>query len=128
MKVPVKNLPRMQLTLGEHTLSAYVARGEAERALGLMHCAELGDDEAMLFVSGEASVQSFWMKDTPLPLSAAFIADDGTILQIAHMEPDCEESHGCETPVRHVLEVKQGWFEAHGVRRGMRVCGPPFLA
>lgn len=124
----MKNLPKMVLDVAGHSLQTYVAREEAERALGLMHRAELPAGEGMLFVCDEPAVQSFWMKDTPLPLSAAFIADDGTIVHLEDMEPHSLRAHRCEQPVRHVLEVNQGWFEERGVRPGMRIDGPPFLA
>jgi uncharacterized membrane protein (UPF0127 family) len=122
------NLPRMHIEAGEHRLHAYVARSEEERALGLMHRQELGENEAMLFMCDAPDLQSFWMKDTPLPLSAAFVADDGTILQIEHMEPQSLEPHASREPVRFVLEVLQGWFDEHGVKPGDRLVAPAFLA
>ena len=122
------NLPRMHIEAGEHRLHAHVARSEEERALGLMHRQRLGEDEAMLFMCDAPDLQSFWMKDTPLPLSAAFIADDGTVLQIEHMDPHSLDSHASREPVRFVLEVLQGWFEERGVRPGDRLVAPVFLA
>jgi uncharacterized membrane protein (UPF0127 family) len=63
----------VQLTAGEHQIQVYVARSAEERALGLMHRRELPVDEGMLFMCDDCAVQSFWMKDTPLPLSIAFL-------------------------------------------------------
>jgi uncharacterized membrane protein (UPF0127 family) len=121
------NQLRMQLFVGDHPIDAHVARTPDQRALGLMHRAEMAPDEGMLFVCDECAVQSFWMKDTPVPLSIAFLADDGTILQIEDMEPHSLESHACEQPVRHVLEVPRGWFRERGVGPGTQVQGPVFL-
>lgn len=121
------NLPRVQLTIGDHQLDAYVARTEEERALGLMFRRELPADEAMLFMCEEVDVQCFWMKDTPLPLSIAFLEEDGTILKIADMEPESLEPTDSGHPVRFVLEANQGWFQERGIAPGMRLEGPPFV-
>lgn len=123
----MKNLPRVQLRIAGHDLRALVARGARDRARGLMHCRTLGDDEGMLFVSGQPEAQSYWMKDTPLALSIAFIDEDGTILQIEDMAPLSHAATESEHPVRHVLEVRQGWFAERGIRAGDRVTGPVFL-
>jgi hypothetical protein len=122
------NLLRMKLAIGGHDLQAQVARTSQQRALGLMHRTELGPDEGMLFVCDECAVQSFWMKDTPVALSIAFLDEDGTILHIRDMEPHSLDSHTFEQPVRHVLEVPQGWFAERGIGPGARVSGPIFLA
>ena len=121
------NLPRVQLTAGEHPIQVYVARSEEERALGLMHRQDLPDGEGMLFMCDDRAVQSFWMKDTPLPLSVAFLEEDGTILKIADLEPHDLEPESSEHPVRFVLEVNQGWFRERGIAPGARVSGPVFL-
>ncbi|MFL6693715.1 MAG: DUF192 domain-containing protein [Ramlibacter sp.] len=121
------NQVRMQLLVGEHALDTHVARTAEQRALGLMHRNEMAPDEGMLFVCDERAVQSFWMKDTPVPLSIAFLGDDGMILHIEDMEPHSLESHACEHPVRHVLEVPRGWFHERGIGPGARVEGPAFL-
>jgi uncharacterized membrane protein (UPF0127 family) len=121
------NLPRVQLEVGEHRLQAYVARTDEERALGLMHRKEMDPDEGMLFLCEERAVQSFWMKDTPLPLSIAFLEEDGTILKIADLEPHTLDGESSEHPVRYVLEVNQGWFAERGIAAGMQLAGPPFL-
>ena len=121
------NLPRVLLTAGEHRIQVYVARSAEERALGLMHRQELPDDEGMLFMCDDSAVQRFWMKDTPLPLSIAFLEDDGTILKIADLEPHDLASESSGHPVRFVLEVNQGWFRERGLAPGARFTGPLFL-
>jgi uncharacterized membrane protein (UPF0127 family) len=122
------NLPRMELTAGEHQLTVYVARSEQERAMGLMHRRELPEDEGMLFMCDSRKVLAFWMKDTPLPLSIAFLREDGTVLKVADLEPHDLEGESSEHPVRFVLEVNQGWFEERDLGPGTRFCGPVFLA
>ena len=117
----------MQLWAGEHAIDAYVARTREQRQLGLMHRTAMAPDEGMLFICDERAVQSFWMKDTPLPLSIAFLDEDGTILHIDDMEPHSLESHKCEQPVRHILEMPQGWFDERGIGPGHRVEGPAFV-
>jgi uncharacterized membrane protein (UPF0127 family) len=121
------NLPRMQLTVGEHLLNVYVARSAQERAQGLMHRRELPADEGMLFVGDRSKVLSFWMKDTPLPLSIAFLGEDGTILKVADLEPHDLEGESSEHPVRYVLEVNQGWFAERALGPGAKFEGPVFL-
>lgn len=121
------NLPRVQLLAGEHEIHAYVARTAQERAQGLMHRREMPLDEGMLFMCDECAVQKFWMKDTPLALSVAFVDEDGTIVNIADMDPRALEGCSSERPVRWVLEVNRGWFDARGIAAGARLTGPPFL-
>ena len=121
------NLPRVQLTADGHPIQVYVARSDEQRALGLMHRREMAEDEGMLFMCDRSAVQKFWMKDTPLPLSIAFVDEDGTILKIADLEPHDLESESSEHPVRFVLEVNQGWFAERGIAPGARLSGPVFL-
>jgi len=82
--------------------------------------------EGMLFVFEQPSVQCFWMQNTPSPLTAAFLADDGTIVNLADMQPLSTQSHCSSRPVRFVLEMNQGWFEKKGLRAGARLTGEPF--
>lgn len=121
------NLPRVLLTAGEHQIQVYVARSDEERAQGLMYRRDMPEDEGMLFMCDECDVQSFWMKDTPLPLSIAFLEEDGTILKIADLEPYDLEGESSGHPVRFVLEVNQGWFDERGIGAGTRLVGPVFL-
>jgi len=122
------NQVRMQLLAGEHAIEAYVARTREQRARGLMHRTDLGPNEGMLFICDDCAVQSFWMKDTPLPLSIAFLEEDGTIVHIGEMEPHSLDSHACEQPVRHILEMPRGWFHERGIAPGHRIEGPAFMA
>jgi uncharacterized membrane protein (UPF0127 family) len=117
---------RMKLAAGGQPIDAYVARTREQRALGLMHRTSLEPDEGMLFVCDRAEVQRFWMKDTPLALSIAFLDEDGTILHVDDMEPHTLDTTTCPHPVRYVLEMPQGWFAERGVEVGERVEGPVF--
>jgi uncharacterized membrane protein (UPF0127 family) len=102
-------------------LTVALARTVGERSRGLMFREELAEDGGMLFVFPEDTEAGFWMKDTLIPLSIAFIAADGTILDIQDMEPLSEDTHRPPKPYRYGLEVNQGWFGRYGFGPGDRV-------
>ena len=102
-------------------LSVELARTAAERSRGLMFRESLAEERGMLFVPGGETRTGFWMKDTKIPLSIAFIASDGLILETQDMEPLSEELHTPARAYRYALEVNQGWFERHGLGFGDRV-------
>ena len=83
-------------------------------------------NEGMLFVFEQASVQCFWMKNTLLALTIAFVADDGTIVNLTDMKPQTTNSHCSSQPVRYVLEMNQGWFGKRGIKAGVKLGGKPF--
>jgi len=120
---PQLDLPRAQLNAGMHLIDAQVALSPLQRQIGLMHRREMAPNEGMLFVFEQPAVQCFWMKNTLLPLTAAFVEDDGRIVNLAHMTPLSEESHCSEKPVRYVLEMHQGWFEKRGIKPGSLLGG-----
>ena len=74
----------------------------------------------------ERATQCFWMKNTLLPLSVAFVADDGTVVNIDDMKPQTTDSHCSAKPVRFVLEMNQGWFAKRGIKTGAKLQGAPF--
>ena len=123
---PQLQLPRIQLQAGMHQIQAQVAANPDQRSIGLMHRAEMPQSEGMLFAFEQATQQCFWMKNTLLPLTAAFIADDGTIVNLADMEPQTTDAHCSEQPVRWVLEMNQGWFAKRGIKAGFKLQGPVF--
>jgi uncharacterized protein len=123
---PQMNLPRVKLSAGMHQIDAQVARSMEERSTGLMHRKEMPQHEGMLFVFETPTQQCFWMKNTLLPLSAAFVADDGTIVNIEDMKPQSLDSHCSQKPVRYVLEMHQGWFAKRGIKPGTKLAGPVF--
>lgn len=121
-----QRLSTIPLQAGMHMIKAEVARTDSERAIGLMHRREMPQHEGMLFVFEQPNVQCFWMKNTLLPLSAAYLADDGTVVNIVDMQPLSLESHCSAKPVRYVLEMNQGWFARRGIKAGSKLSGPPF--
>ena len=102
-------------------LTVELARTAGERSQGLMDRQELPEDGGMLFIFSGDTEAGFWMKDTLIPLSIAFIAADGTILDVQEMEPLSEDKHRPPAPYRYALEVNQGWFEERGFGTGDRV-------
>ena len=116
-------LPIKALTAGMHRIQAEVAATDATRARGLMFRKELAPNHGMLFIFEQANVQCFWMRNTLLPLSIAFILDDGTITNIADMAPMTENSHCSTAPVRYTLEMEQGWFAKRGITAGKKITG-----
>jgi uncharacterized membrane protein (UPF0127 family) len=123
---PQTGLPRVTLRAGMHLIDAQVASTHAQRMTGLMWRRELAPNEGMLFVFDAPAVQCFWMRNTYVPLTAAFIADDGRIVNLADMQPLDETSHCSAEPVRYVLEMTRGWFRQRGIGPGFRLAGPPF--
>jgi len=119
-------LPRAALTIGFHQLDVQIASTPTQQATGLMHRAEMPQHEGMLFIFPEPKQQCFWMKNTLIPLTAAFVADDGTVVNLEDMQPQTTQSHCSAKPVRFVLEVNQGWFKKKGLKAGLRLAGPPF--
>nr|WP_227494273.1 DUF192 domain-containing protein [Ramlibacter pallidus] len=123
---PQMNLPRVKLAAGMHQIDAQVAATPDQRMTGLMHRKEMPQHEGMLFVFEMPSQQCFWMKNTLLPLSIAFVADDGTIVNIDEMAPQTLDSHCSVKPVRYVLEMNKGWFARKGIKAGDKLAGQPF--
>jgi uncharacterized membrane protein (UPF0127 family) len=123
---PQTHLPRIKLQAGMYQIDAQVAQTEAQRQTGLMFRKEMPQHEGMLFVFEQPAIQCFWMKNTLLPLTAAFVADDGTLVNLVDMKPQTTDSHCSEKPVRFVLEMNQGWFAKKGLKAGSRLSGVAF--
>ena len=123
---PQMNLPRVKLNAGMHVIDAQVAASNEQRMTGLMHRREMPQHEGMLFVFEYPGQQCFWMKNTLLPLAAAFVADDGTIVNIEEMQPQSLDSHCSVQPVRYVLEMNKGWFSKKGIKAGTKLAGSIF--
>ena len=121
-----QKLPSIRLNAGIHNIQAEVAQSPDERSTGLMFRKDMGTNEGMLFAFEQPAQQCFWMKNTLLPLSIAFIADDGSIVNIDHMKPQTLESHCSTKPVRFVLEMNEGWFDKRGIKAGTKLRGAPF--
>lgn len=125
-QTPQLDLPRIPLQAGMHLIHAQVASTPLQRSVGLMWREDLTANEGMLFVFEVPSRQCFWMKNTLLPLTAAFVADDGTIVNLADMQPQTTTEHCSKQPVRYVLEMAQGWFAKRGIAPGQQLKGQPF--
>lgn len=121
-----QDLPAITLQAGMHNIRAAVAKTPEQRQTGLMHRREMAPHEGMLFIFDEAAPQCFWMKNTPLPLTIAFLEDDGTVVNLADMKPLALDSHCSAKPVRFVLEMHQGWFAKRGIKAGAKISGGPF--
>ena len=112
---PQMLLPRTQLRAGMHLLDVQLAQTPQERQIGLMFRKDMPQHEGMLFVFEQPSTQCFWMRNTLIALTAAFVADDGTIVNLADMKPQTDDSHCSLKPVRYVLEMNQGWFARRSI-------------
>lgn len=123
---PQLDLPRIKLAAGMHLIDTQVAASAEQRSTGLMFRKDMPQSEGMLFIFEQAATQCFWMKNTLLPLTAAFVADDGTIVNLADMKPQTTDSHCSAQPVRYVLEMNQGWFGKKGIKAGFKLGGKPF--
>ena len=125
---PQTQLERTILRAGIHQIDTQLATTPEQRMTGLMYHKEMPLHEGMLLVFDAPAKQCFWMKNTLLPLSAAFIADDGTIVNIADMQANTTISHCSAQPVRFVLEMNRGWFAKKGLKAGSQLAGSPFMA
>jgi uncharacterized membrane protein (UPF0127 family) len=123
---PQPPLPAVRLTAGIHIIQAEVASAPDERATGLMFRKDMAANAGMLFRFEQPAVHCFWMQNTLLPLSIAFLADDGSVVNVADMRPQTTDSHCAEKPVRYALEMNQGWFAKRGIKAGSRLQGEPF--
>lgn len=121
-----QRLEAITLNAGMHNIRAEVASTPAQRQQGLMYRRDLGAHEGMLFVFPQPSTQCFWMRNTPTPLSIAFLRDDGSVVNILDMAPHSEANHCSAEPVRYALEMNQGWFAKRGVKPGFKLKGAPF--
>lgn len=123
---PQLQLPRIKLTAGMHVMDVQLAQTPDQRQIGLMWRKEMPQHEGMLFVFEQASTQCFWMRNTLIPLSAAFLSDDGSIVNIVEMKPKSDDSHCSAKPVRFVLEMNQRWFAKRQIKPGYKLSGAIF--
>ncbi|WP_347556765.1 DUF192 domain-containing protein [Robbsia sp. KACC 23696] len=123
---PIKqpgDFPTVTLTAGINVIHAEVAANEADREQGLMYRKSLANNAGMLFVFPDRAGHCFWMKNTLIPLSIAFIADDGTITDIDEMQAETENNHCPTRAIRYALEMDKGWFTSHGIKPGSQIGG-----
>jgi uncharacterized protein len=123
--VPAAELATTPLTIGTHKLTAEVATTPAQRETGLMNRFSLKPDHGMLFVFERPGPLSFWMHNTYVALSIAFIGADGRILNIEDMQPQTDDPHWSKGAALYALEMKKGWFAQRGIVAGASVTGLP---
>jgi len=116
-------MPEITLAVGGHKLTVEVARTDTDRAQGLMHRRMLPENRGMLFVFPEVAIHGMWMMNTYIPLSVAFLDQDGVIINIADMEPHTRANHAAARPAKYALETNQGWFRKRGIKPGARIEG-----
>lgn len=121
-----QQLPAIRISTGMHVLQVQVAQTPEQQQTGLMFRKTMGTNEGMLFIFDEPRQQCFWMKNTLLPLSVAFIDDSGTVANLDDMKPQTLDSHCSTKPVRFVLEMNVGWFDKRGIKAGSKFTGEPF--
>jgi uncharacterized membrane protein (UPF0127 family) len=121
-----QHLPVVKLTAGMHVIKAEVAQTPREHEIGLMWRTSMGSNEGMIFIFPQDARQCFWMKNTLIPLSVAFVTADGRIANLDEMQAQTENSHCSTEPIRYVLEMNKGWFTKKGIKAGDKLAGPVF--
>jgi uncharacterized protein len=119
-------LETVELRAGMHVIRAEVARTPLQTTTGMMFRREMAQHEGMLFVFDALQRRCFWMRNTLVPLTIAYLADDGAIVDLFDMQPLSDQLHCSSQPVRYALEMNQGWFAKRGLKPGFRLKGPPF--
>ena len=115
------SLSKIEIKIKQKTITVEVADEAHERAKGLMFRKKMPEDEGMLFVYKIEENRSFWMRNTYIPLSIAYLDKKGVIINIEDMNPLDESSVSSVHPAQYALEMNQGWFDKHQIMVGMRV-------
>jgi uncharacterized membrane protein (UPF0127 family) len=113
--------PKFALEIGSAKLEVEVANTPDARERGMMNRTNLGADSGMLFVLDTPDNVCLWMKNTKIPLSAAFINSYGWIMKIVDLQPDTLDEHCAPFPIKYVLEVNRDWFASNRIKAGDRV-------
>lgn len=113
------------LTAGIYVIKAEVAANEAERQQGLMFREKMAPNEGMVFIFDAPAAVCMWMKNTPLPLSVAFLDDEGKIINIEDMKPQTTDTHCAAKQARYALEMNLGWFKQKNIKPGTVIAGLP---
>ena len=125
---PQLNLPRTTIQAGMRRIDAQVAAQPRELVIGLMFRKSMPAHEGMIFVFPESSRQCFWMRNTLMPLSAAFLSEEGHIINIAEMQALSDTPHCSSKPAKYVLEMNKGWFKKAGLQAGDQLSSALFQA
>lgn len=113
----------LELSVGMYRVQAEVAIDDATRQRGLMFRRSMPDNQGMLFVFPLRATHCMWMKNTLLPLSVAFLDEEGRIINIEDMDPQTETNHCADKPARYALEMNHGWFKQRGFGAGTLLRG-----
>lgn len=116
-------MPLMELSAGMHRIEAEVAANQQNRMVGLMNRKAMAPQRGMLFVFPQQNTHCMWMRNTLIPLSVAFLDEDGTIINIENMQPQTEDNHCAKVPARYALEMNLGWFAQRGISPGAKLKG-----
>ena len=117
------SMPILELTAGFHRIEAEVAANDQNRQVGLMNRKAMPPQHGMLFVFTQDNTHCMWMRNTLLPLSVAFLDDEGKIINIEDMQPQTEDNHCARRPARYALEMNLGWFAQRGLKPGLKLNG-----
>lgn len=116
-------MPVIELTAGFHRIEAEVAATDQNRQLGLMQRKSMAPQHGMLFVFTQNNTHCMWMRNTLLPLSVAFLDEEGKIINVEDMQPQTEDNHCARRPARYALEMNLGWFSQRGLKAGSQLHG-----
>lgn len=116
-------MPRMELAAGFHRIEVEVAADQTDRMQGLMQRRTMAANQGMLFVFPQTERHCMWMRNTFLPLSVAFLDEQGYILNIEDMKPQTEDNHCAAGLARFALEMNSGWFASKVLKPGVRISG-----
>ncbi len=118
-----KGLPIIELSIKNSKLKTEVVADNMTRSIGLMNRFSLAPDHGMLFVFAQSEPLAFWMKNTFVPLSIAYVDSKGVIVSVVDMKPHDESTHPSGAPAMFAIEMKQGWFKERGIIAGDKVNG-----
>lgn len=121
-------MPLTELSIGMYRIEAEVAATQDNRMVGLMQRRSMPANHGMLFVFTEQQRHCMWMRNTLLPLSVAFLDEQGRILNVEDMQPQTEDNHCAAKPARFALEMNLGWFKQKGLAAGTKINGVERLA
>ena len=119
----IAEMPLIELSAGFHRIEAEVAADAQNRQVGLMNRKAMPTQRGMLFVFTEKNTHCMWMRNTFIPLSVAFLDEDGVIINIEDMQPQTESNHCAKVPARFALEMNLGWFAQRAIKPGSKLNG-----
>lgn len=123
LALPSRAAPFLDLSAGMYRVEAEVAYNDAQRERGLMYRKSMPEQQGMLFVFPFLAQHCMWMKNTLLPLSVAFMDEQGRIINVEEMAPQTETNHCASRPARYALEMNRNWFKQRGLGPGMQIGG-----